>query len=72
VTRLFKASDAELNPKRRSALVNSAEKAMAKDAITIPLYQKPTYLVFKTKLSGLVDNPTVQGPTWNTPQWRTG
>jgi peptide/nickel transport system substrate-binding protein len=72
VTRLFKASDAELNAKRRTALVNSAEKAMAKDAITIPLYQKPTYLVYKTKLGGLVDNPTNQGPTWNTPVWRTG
>jgi peptide/nickel transport system substrate-binding protein len=70
VTRLFKASDAELNPKRRIQLVNQAEAAMAKDAITIPLYQKPTYLVYKTKLRGIVDNPTVQGPTWNTPAWR--
>jgi ABC-type transport system substrate-binding protein len=72
VTRLFRASDAELNTKKRTALVNQAEAAMANDAITIPLYQKPTYLVYKTKLGGLVDNPTVQGPTWNTPQWRTG
>jgi peptide/nickel transport system substrate-binding protein len=72
VTRLFKASDAELNPPKRTALVNQAEAAMAKDAITIPLYQKPTYLVYKTKLGGLIDNPTLQGPTWNTPQWRTG
>jgi peptide/nickel transport system substrate-binding protein len=72
VTRLLKSADAELNNKRRIALHNQAEAAMANDAITIPLYQKPTYLVYKTKLGGLVDNPTLQGPTWNTPQWRTG
>jgi peptide/nickel transport system substrate-binding protein len=70
VTSLLKASDAQLDPKRRTALVNQAEAAMAKDAITIPLYQKPTYLVYKTKLRGLIDNPTNQGPTWNTPAWR--
>ena len=72
VTSFFRASDAQLNPKKRTALVNQAEAAMANDAITIPLYQKPTYLVYKTKVRGLVDNPTLQGPTWNTPQWRTG
>jgi peptide/nickel transport system substrate-binding protein len=72
VTRFLKASDAELNSKRRIALVNAADKAMANDAITIPLYQKPTYFVFKSKLGGLVDNPTLQGPTWNTPVWKTG
>jgi peptide/nickel transport system substrate-binding protein len=70
VTTLFKRSDAELNPARRTALVNQAEAAMANDAITIPLYQKPTYFVYKTKLRGLVDNPTNQGPTWNTPGWK--
>ena len=44
---------------------------MATDVPVIPLYQKPTYLVYKTKLRGLVDNPTLQGPTWNTENWTT-
>ena len=42
------------------------------DVPTIPLYQKPTYFVFKTSLKGLVDNPTLQGPTWNTESWKAG
>jgi peptide/nickel transport system substrate-binding protein len=72
VTRLFKASDAALNPKVRVKLINKADAILANDVTTIPLYQKPTYFVFKSKLRGLRDNPTLQGPTWNTQGWRTG
>jgi peptide/nickel transport system substrate-binding protein len=70
VTRLLRASDAELDPAKRTQLVNQADAAMAADAITIPLYQKPTYFVYKTRVRGLIDNPTLQGPTWNTQGWR--
>ena len=69
VTRLLKASDAELNAARRVVDVNRADVLLARDAVAIPLYQKPTYFVFKSKLRGLLDNPTLQGPTWNTERW---
>jgi peptide/nickel transport system substrate-binding protein len=72
VTNLLKASDAALDPKARIKFVNAADAQMAKDVPTIPLYQKPTYFVFKTSLKGLVDNPTLQGPTWNTEAWKAG
>src|SRR6266487_2923962 len=72
VTKDLKASDSALNPKTRIKLVNAADAQLAKDVPTIPLYQKPTYFVFKTSLKGLVDNPTLQGPTWNTEGWKTG
>jgi len=72
VTNALKASDAALDPKARIKLVNAADAQLAKDVPTIPLYQKPTYFVFKTSLKGLVDNPTLQGPTWNTEAWKAG
>jgi peptide/nickel transport system substrate-binding protein len=72
VTTALRRSDADLNVKTRMALVNRADAQMAVDMPTLPLYQKPTYFVFKSKLRGLVDNPTVQGPTWNTENWSTG
>jgi peptide/nickel transport system substrate-binding protein len=72
VTKALKASDAALNAKTRIKLVNAADAQMAIDVPTIPLYQKPTYFVFKSKLKGLVDNPTLQGPTWNTESWKAG
>jgi peptide/nickel transport system substrate-binding protein len=69
VTRLFAASDAEVNAKARAADVNKADAILANDMTTLPLYQKPTYFVFKSKLHNLQDNPTSQGPTWNTEHW---
>jgi len=72
VTSLLKRSDAALVVKSRMALIDRADKIMANDLPTIPLYQKPTYFVFKTKLRGAVDNPTLQGPTWNTEAWSVG
>jgi ABC-type transport system substrate-binding protein len=72
VTKLLKLSDRELNPLKRQAEVNRADAILATDLPTIPLVQKPTYFVFKTKLRGLTDNPSLQGPTWNTERWAAG
>jgi len=36
---------------------------------TVPLFQKPTYLVYRTVLKGLVENPTSEGPVWNINKW---
>jgi len=71
VTSLLKASDAQLNPKLRTKENNQADAILSNDVITIPLYQKPTYFVYKTKVKGLKDNSTLQGPTWNTENWKT-
>jgi ABC-type transport system substrate-binding protein len=71
VTRFLEASDSALIPRVRAADVNAADAIMATDVPSIPLYQKPTYFVFKTKLGGVKDNPTLQGPTWNTERWTT-
>jgi peptide/nickel transport system substrate-binding protein len=71
VTRLLRNSDSALNPRTRASLVNRADAIMATDVPVIPLYQKPTYFVHKTTLRGLVDNPTLEGPTWNTEAWTT-
>ena len=39
---------------------------------SLPLYQKPTFLVYKSKLQGLSDNPTSGGPLWNVENWSIG
>jgi peptide/nickel transport system substrate-binding protein len=72
VTNLFRQSDAELDAAKRRSLVLEADRIMALNLPTIPLYQKPTYFVYKSKLQGLKDNPTSAGPTWNVEDWRIG
>ncbi len=69
VTRLLKQGDVTLKAKTRAAVVNSADAAMANDIPTIPLYQKPTFLVFHNYVKGMRDNPTNQGPTYNAEDW---
>jgi peptide/nickel transport system substrate-binding protein len=72
VTNLLRQSDAELDPAKRRSLVLQADRIMAANLPTLPLYQKPTYFVYKSKLRGMKDNPTSAGPTWNVEDWRLG
>jgi peptide/nickel transport system substrate-binding protein len=69
VSSLLEASDVQLNVKKRFALFNQADALMSNNIPTIPLYQKPTYLVFKAGIKGMKDNATLQGPSWNAEAW---
>jgi peptide/nickel transport system substrate-binding protein len=69
VTNALRAGDAELDPTKRAALINKAVQLMSVNTPRFPLYQKPTFLVFKTKIHNLKDNPSLQGPTWNIMDW---
>jgi peptide/nickel transport system substrate-binding protein len=72
VTRLLQRSDRELNDVKRLALVNRAGAIMGNDVPVIPLFQRPTYFVYKTSVKGMVDNPTSQGPSFNAENWSKG
>jgi peptide/nickel transport system substrate-binding protein len=69
VTKMLGRSDRELNPTKRLALIVKAGKIIANDVPMIPLFQRPTYLVYKASIGGMVDNPTSQGPSWNAEGW---
>jgi peptide/nickel transport system substrate-binding protein len=69
VTSLLAKSDKELNPAKRLALVNQAGAIMANDVPMIPLFQRATYLVYKSNVRGLGDNASSQGPSWNAEAW---
>ncbi len=71
-TQLLARSDRELNIAKRLALVNRAGAIFGNDVPMIPLFQRPTYLVFKTSIRGMVDNPTSQGPSFNAENWTKG
>src|ERR687887_293598 len=72
VTKWLSASDKELNAKKRLALITKAGKVLANDVPMIPLYQRPTYLVYKTSVHGMVDNASSQGPSFNAENWSKG
>jgi peptide/nickel transport system substrate-binding protein len=69
VDALFLKGNAELDPKLRTKLYNSADALIARDLPTIPLYQKPTFLVYHSNVHGMTDNTTQAGPMWNAESW---
>jgi peptide/nickel transport system substrate-binding protein len=69
VTQLLDASQNEVNPTRRTALMNQADALMAKDLPTLPLFARPGFLIHKSSVGGVLKNPTSEGPTWNSEVW---
>jgi ABC-type transport system substrate-binding protein len=72
VSKWLGQSDRELNDAKRLALIVKVDKVLANDVPMIPLYQRPTYLVYKTSVHGMVDNATSQGPSFNAEAWSKG
>jgi ABC-type transport system substrate-binding protein len=72
VTKWLGQSDRELNDAKRLALIVKVGKVLSSDVPMIPLYQRPTYLVYKTSVHGMVDNATSQGPSFNAENWSKG
>jgi peptide/nickel transport system substrate-binding protein len=71
-TNLLGRSDRELNDAKRLALIKRVGKIVATDIPMIPLFQRPTYLVYKTSVKGMVDNASSQGPSFNAENWSKG
>jgi len=62
---LLKQANRIFDPKTQAKVTNQAFALIAKDLPTIPLFQKPTYLIYKSKIKGVKENPTSEGPVWN-------
>ena len=59
----------ELDHARQTSLYNQADAILWKDMATLPLFQKPTLLVYQTKYKNMVNNITNVGPSFNMDQW---
>lgn len=66
---LLLRSDRELNGPRRLALISRADAILGNDVPMIPLFQRPTFLVYKKSIKGIVDNPSSGSPSFNAENW---
>jgi peptide/nickel transport system substrate-binding protein len=71
-TKLLERSTRTTNDAKRLALIKAVGKIVANDIPMIPLFQRPTYLVYKTSVKGMVDNASSQGPSFNAEAWSKG
>ena len=68
-TALLKQSNSQLDPQKRIALFQQADAMMANDVPSIPLYARPNPLVWKSGITGMKNNPSNVGFTWNIEDW---
>jgi glutathione transport system substrate-binding protein len=68
-TRLLEQSDSELDPAKRAVLFQKASALMATDVPTVPMYQRPNPLVYKSGVIGMKNNASSTGFAWNAEQW---
>ena len=66
---LMAKGQGESNPTKRAALWNAADKIIAAAVPTIPLYQRPNPLAYKSDLLGVSNNPATISATWNIEDW---
>ena len=69
-SKLLEASQTELDPAKRAALFQQADALMSNDVPSIPLYSRPNPLIYKSAVTGMKNNPSQIGFTWNVEDWK--
>jgi len=62
--------DFDTDPAKRAADFQAADKLMSAGAPVFPFYQRPVPLIYKSGISGMVNNPGTSGPFWNIEDWK--
>jgi peptide/nickel transport system substrate-binding protein len=70
-TALLEKTAVTLSDSERTKLLNKAEKLMAKDLPSIPMFVRPGFTIRNNKVKGPVYNTTLEGSPWNVNTWTT-
>ncbi len=62
---LFQQLAVETDSDRQAEIGNQIDQLLWEQMATIPLYQKPTFIAWQNSIKGVQDNPTTEGPLWN-------
>jgi len=69
VDAMFTQVTAELDPVKAAAAANEIDKKLWDNMVTIPLFQKPTFIAYDSKYANIQDNSTSDGPFYNSNTW---
>jgi peptide/nickel transport system substrate-binding protein len=69
VDALFTQATSEFDEKKVADLGNQIDKELWSDVVTVPLYQKPTFIAYYSKYGNIHDNPNQEGPLYNVGDW---
>jgi peptide/nickel transport system substrate-binding protein len=71
-TKLMNTAKRTVDKAKRTAIIYSAEKIMAREVPTIPLYSQPDFILHYKNIKNVLGNPTQQSVTWNAEAWSLG
>lgn len=69
VDKMFDDANAILDDQKRVDAFNAIDKQLWADMVSIPLYQKPTFIAYSDKYVNIGDNASAEGPFWNVGTW---
>jgi peptide/nickel transport system substrate-binding protein len=69
VNALIAQADVELDPAKQAADYNAVDALVWNDLVALPLFQKPTLLIFQTKYKNMQTSLTSEEASWNIQDW---
>jgi peptide/nickel transport system substrate-binding protein len=66
---IFDRALVETDEDEMADLYNQADRILWQDMVTVPLYQKPTFLPYRNTIQNVQDNASTAGPLWNAYEW---
>jgi len=69
VDQLFDQATSELDEKKAADIGNQIDQQLWDDMVSVPLYQKPTFIAYYNKYGNIHDNPNQEGPLYNVGDW---
>jgi peptide/nickel transport system substrate-binding protein len=69
VDALFAQASKEFDQAKLADLMNQADQILTDDMVSMPLYNKPTFLAIRNNFVNINDNATQDGPFWNSNTW---
>jgi peptide/nickel transport system substrate-binding protein len=69
VDQLFSQAFAQFDTAKATELGNQIDQQLTTDMVSVPLYQKPTFIAWRNTFANIADNSTQDGPFWNANIW---
>jgi peptide/nickel transport system substrate-binding protein len=69
VDQLFSQANSETDEAKSAELGNQIDQQLTEDMVTIPLYNKPTFIAWRSTFTGIRDNATNEGPFYAANTW---
>jgi peptide/nickel transport system substrate-binding protein len=66
---LFTQANGETDEAKSADLGNQIDQQLTEDMVTIPLYNKPTFIAWRSTFGGIRDNATNEGPFYAANTW---